>query len=46
MRGDEIKNVNEDSNSLLLYVRADDSGESCEKRDGCIVLDYALIFEK
>jgi hypothetical protein len=46
MRGDEIRNVNESSNSLLLYVRADDSGESCEERDGCVVLDYALIFEK
>jgi hypothetical protein len=46
MRGNEIKNVNESSNSLSLYVRADDSGESCEERDGCVVLDYALIFEK
>jgi hypothetical protein len=46
MRGDEIKNVNENSNSLSLYVRADDCGESCEERNGCVVLDYALIFEK
>jgi hypothetical protein len=46
MRGDEIRSVNESSNTLLLYVSADDSVESCEKRDGRVVLDYALIFEK
>ncbi len=46
MRGDEIRNVNESSNPFLLYVSADDSVESCEKRDGCVVLDYALVFEK
>jgi hypothetical protein len=46
VRGDEIRNVNESDNSLLLYVSADDSVESCEKRDGCVVLDYALIFKK
>ncbi len=46
MRGDEIRNVNESNNSLLLYIRADDSGENCEEKDGCVVLDYALIFKE
>ncbi len=46
MRGDELRNVNESSDTLLLYVSADDSVESFEKGDGRIVLDYALIFEK
>jgi hypothetical protein len=46
MRGDEMRNVNESSDTLLLYVSANDSVESVEKRDGRVVLDYALIFEK
>jgi hypothetical protein len=46
MRGDEIRNVNKSSNTLLLYVSADDSVESFEERDGRVVLNYALIFEK
>ncbi len=42
----EIRNVNESSRTLLLYVSADDSVESFEKRDGRVFLNYALIFEK
>jgi hypothetical protein len=44
MGGNEIENESERSRSL--YVRADNSGESCEERDGCVVLDYALIFKE
>jgi hypothetical protein len=46
MRGDEMRYVNESSYTLLLYISANDSVESFEKGDGCVVLDYALIFEK
>jgi hypothetical protein len=42
--GNETENESERSRSL--YVRADDSGESSEERDGCIVLNYALIFKE
>jgi hypothetical protein len=44
VRGDEMRNVNESSDTLLLYVSADDSVEYFEKGDGRVVLDYALIF--
>jgi hypothetical protein len=44
MGGSEIENESERSRSL--YVRADDSGKSCEERDGCVVLNYALIFKE
>jgi hypothetical protein len=40
MRGDEIRNVNESSNTLLLYVSADDRVESFEKRDGRVVCKF------
>jgi hypothetical protein len=46
MGGNEIKSENERSRALSLYVRADDSGENCEERDGCVVLDNALIFKE
>ncbi len=46
MGGNEVENENERSKSLSLYVRADDSGKSCEERDWCVVLDYALIFKE
>ncbi len=46
MKGDEMRDVNESSDTLLLNVSADDSVENFEEGDGRIVLDYALIFEK
>ncbi len=30
----------------LLHMRDDNSVEGGEKRDGCIVLNYALIFKE
>ncbi len=46
MGGNEIESENGSSKSLSLYVRADDINENCGERDGCVVLDYALIFKE
>jgi hypothetical protein len=44
MRGNEMRHVNESNDKLLLNVCADGGVEHFEKGDGCIVLDYPLIF--
>jgi hypothetical protein len=44
--GNEIESENESSKPLSLCVSADDSGENCEEINGCVVLDYALIFKE
>ncbi len=46
VRGDEMRDVNESNDLLILYISADESVQSFEKRDGRIVLDYALIFKE
>ncbi len=30
----------------LLYIRANDGVESREEGNGCVVLNYALVFKK
>ncbi len=37
---------NESEKSYCMYIRTDDSVESREEGNGCIVLNYALIFKK
>jgi hypothetical protein len=46
MRGDEMRTVNKCNDILLLYISANDGVKNFEKGDGCVVLDYALIFKK
>jgi hypothetical protein len=43
---DEVRDVNESNDGSLLNIRADGGVEHFKKGDGCIVLDYALIFQK
>jgi hypothetical protein len=37
---------NENGKSYCTYIGADDIVESGEEGDGCVVLNYALIFKK
>ncbi len=44
MRGDEMRHVNENDDSLFLYICADGGVKHFKEGDGRIVLDYNLIF--
>ncbi len=41
-----MRDVNESNDDSLLNIRADGGVEHVKKGDGCIVLDYPLIFQK
>jgi hypothetical protein len=43
---DEMRDVNESNDGSLLNIRADGGVKHFKKGDGCIVLDYTLIFQK